>query len=245
MKYKIIILLLFLSSCAQNQNTFNLKPAFTSKGLALIYNEFHFDNKVINRKLDDSSFQIAHNKIKTGSLIKIINPYTNESIILKNSKKVKYPQFYKLLITKPVAEKINLNLELPFIEIIEVKKNKSFIAKKTKIYKEEKKIFSNAPIESVKINNISKISKQAKLIKEKNIYIVIAEFYSKKSALILKKRIINDLSNFNSKKLVIKSKNINKITLLSGPYRSINSMKNDYIHLNNFGFEELDISINE
>ena len=40
-------------------------------------------------------------------------------------------------------------------------------------------------------------------------------------------------------------KNKNKIRLLSGPYRSINLMKNDYIQLKNFGFEELDISINE
>ena len=46
-------------------------------------------------------------------------------------------------------------------------------------------------------------------------------------------------------KLFIKTQNVNKITLLSGPYTSINSMKNDYIDLKNFGFEELDISINE
>ena len=40
-------------------------------------------------------------------------------------------------------------------------------------------------------------------------------------------------------------KKSNKTSLLSGPYKSINSMKNDYIQLNNFGFEELDIVINE
>ncbi len=32
---------------------------------------------------------------------------------------------------------------------------------------------------------------------------------------------------------------------MSGPYNSINLMKNDYIQLKHFGFEELDISINE
>ncbi len=76
-------------------------------------------------------------------------------------------------------------------------------------------------------------------------YIVIAEFYSKESAFLLKKRITQELDNFDGKKLYIKSKKSNKITLLSGPYNSINLMKNDYIHLTNFGFEELDISINE
>ena len=45
--------------------------------------------------------------------------------------------------------------------------------------------------------------------------------------------------------MIIKIKKSNKITLLSGPYTSINLMKNDYIQLKNFGFEELDITINE
>ena len=76
-------------------------------------------------------------------------------------------------------------------------------------------------------------------------YIIVGEFYSKESAFFLKKRITNELTSFNSKKLYVKSKKSNKITLLSGPYNSINSMKNDYIQLKNFGFEELDISINE
>ena len=51
--------------------------------------------------------------------------------------------------------------------------------------------------------------------------------------------------DFKSKKLFIMSKKTNKITLLSGPYSSINSMKNDYIQLKKFGIEELDISLNE
>ena len=76
-------------------------------------------------------------------------------------------------------------------------------------------------------------------------YIVIAEFYQKESAQLLKKRIINELTNFDSKLLLIKIKKMNEIALLSGPYNSINLMKNDYIQLKNFGFEELDITIDE
>ena len=40
---------------------------------------------------------------------------------------------HKVLITEPVAKKLDLDLDLPLLEIIEIKKNKSFIAKKTKI----------------------------------------------------------------------------------------------------------------
>jgi len=245
MKYKLIILFFFLTSCAQNYNKLELNQPFNSKGFAYIYNDEDFINKLIKRKLDNNSFQIAHNKLRSGSLIKIINIKTNDSIILKNSKRFHYPEFYKILITKPVADKLNLQADSPIVEVIEVKKNKSFVAKKTKIFKEEEKIHSNAPVETVKIDNISKDNKSKnKTIKDK-FYIIIAEFYSKNSASLLKKRITQELTNFDSKKLYIKSKKSNKITLLSGPYSSINLMKNDYIQLKNFGFEELDISINE
>ena len=245
MKFRLIILLIFLTSCAQNYSRLDSSKTFTSKGFAYIYNEKDFLDKIIKKQLDNNSLQIAHNKLRPGSLIKIINIKTNDSIILKNSKRFEYPEFYKIIITESVADELNLKMDLPLVEVIEVKKNKSFVAKKTKIFKEEEKIHSNAPVETVTINNISK----KKQVKNKNrkdkLYIIIAEFYSKNSANLLKKRIIQELTNFNSKKLYIKSKESNKITLLSGPYKSINLMKNDYIQLKNFGFEELDISINE
>ena len=245
MKYKLIILFLLLTSCVQNYSKLELNRSFNSKGFAYIYNDEDFLNKAIKGKLDNNSLQIAHNKLRPGSLIKITNIKTNDSIILKNSKRFEYPEFYKILITKPVADELNLEKDLPLVEIIEVKKNKSFVAKKTKIFKEEEKIYNNAPVEVVTIDNISKKKKvKNKTIKNK-LYIIIAEFYSKDSAFLLKKRITQELTNFDGKKLYIKSKKSNKITLLSGPYNSINLMKNDYIQLKNFGFEELDISFNE
>ena len=74
---------------------------------------------------------------------------------------------------------------------------------------------------------------------------VIGEFYSKNSALMLKNRIIKELTDFDVKKLKLSTENANKTKLLSGPYSSINLMKNDYSNLKDFGFEELDIIINE
>ena len=241
MKFKLIIIFFFVISCAQNYT----KSPYTSKGFALIYNEEDFINKVIKNKLDNTSYEIAHNKLRAGTLIKLINPSTNKSMILKNTKKVEYPEFYKILITNPVAKNLELKADLPFLEIIELKRNKSFIAEKTQIYNEEKKIHSNAPVEKVKIDNISKNKKNINKSIKNNIYIIIAEFYSIESANLLKKRIDKELTNFDSKKIIIKSKKTNKISLLSGPYNSINLMKNDYIQLKKFGFEELDLSINE
>ena len=245
MKFRLIIFLIFILSCSPQLTTLNKKKPYSAKGFAYIYNDFDFNEKIIKGKMNNEIMQISHQNLKVGTLIKIINPKNKENIVLKNSKRIKYPEFYKILITKPVAEKLNLKKEAPLVEIIEVKKNKSFVAKKSKVFKEEEKAHSSAPVENVKIDTISKNKKKKDRINKDNFYIIIAQFYSKDSASLLKKRITQELTNFNSKKLYIKLKKSNKITLLSGPYSSINLMKNDYIQLKNFGFEELDISINE
>ena len=93
MNYKLIILFLFLTSCAQSYGKQELNKPFNSKGFAYIYNEEDFINKVIKKKLDLNSLQIAHSTLRVGSLIKIINIKTNDSIILKNSKRVNYPEY--------------------------------------------------------------------------------------------------------------------------------------------------------
>ena len=237
-------MLIFLFSCTQSVTKKNMKQPFTSKGFAYIFNLEDYNNNLIKKKLNENELQIAHNKTRIGSLIKITNPKTAQSVVLKNNKNFNYSDFYKIIITQPVADTLKLDKNKPYVEITEIKKNKSFIAKKTKIFNEEKKVHTKAPVEIVKIDNISLNKSQKKKISEE-FNIIIAEFYSKDSATFLKKRITSELPSFNSKKLYIKSSNLNKISLLSGPYKSINVMKNDYIQLEKFGFEELDIGLNE
>ena len=245
MKFKYFILFFFLFHCAQNIKTSSDKKSYYSKGFAYIYNDKDFSNKIISKKLNNDLLQISNNKLRSGVLIKIINTKTKDSIILKNKSNIKFPEFYKILITKAVAHKLKLENTMPYIELLEVKKNKSFVAGEAKIFNEEKKIHSNAPVEKVKIDNISKADIKNKEVKKSQIYINIAEFYSVESANFLKKRITTEIKNIDSKKLIIKVKKTNKISLLSGPYNSINLVKNDYTLLKNYGFEELDISLNE
>ena len=130
------------------------------------------------------------------------------------------------------------------MEVIEIKKNKSFIAKKAKIFNEEKTIPSNAPITSVEISNISK-NKYLNKNKKKEFYILIASFYSSETAEFLKNRINKEIKSFNIQKMKIVKKNNNKIDLISGQYNTINLMKNDYILLKDFGFEDLDFTTND
>ena len=73
----------------------------------------------------------------------------------------------------------------------------------------------------------------------------MASFYTKEAANILKQRIIAETPNYDVKKIKIKKKSSKEFEVLSGPYKSINLLKNDYISLKIFGFEELDIFIND
>ena len=245
MKYKYLFLIIFLFSCQSNYTKLSDKAPYTSKGFAYIYNDEDRLRKVIKGKLDNLKFQVSIQDLKTNTLVKLTNPYTEDYIVIKNLKKIKYPDFYRILITEEVAKKINLNKKLPLVEILELKKNKSFVAKKAKIFKEEKKIPSNAPVTSVKISNISKNKSTEKKINKDKLFIHIASFYSKETAIFLKKRIAIEIPTYDQKKLIISKKSDKKIDLISGPYSTINLVKNDYTLLKNFGFEELDISTYE
>ena len=246
MKFSTIILIFFLSSCTINSTKMVNRAPFNSTGFAYIYKDQDFKNKVINGRLDNTKIQISHKDLKLNAIIKITNIKTKESLVIKNYKKIRYPDFYKILITESLAKKINLDKDLPLVEIIELKKNKSFVAKKAKIFQEEKKISSNAPVTSVEISNISKNKKNANSSSKQNkIYILIGSFYSQDTAKFLKERIVKEFPDYNVNKLKIIKKSNKNINLISGPYNAVNLMKNDYIKLKKFGFEELDITINE
>ena len=232
-------------SCDTQLSTVNLKQPYTAKGFAYIYKDSDFKNKIIKGKMNNEILQISHQNLKTGTLIKITNPKNKESIVLKNVKRIRYPDFYKILITETVAKKLNLNSELPILEIMEIRKNKSFVAKKAKIFNEEKKIPSKAPVASVQISNISKDKVKDTKKKLDKIYIHIATFYSKNTANVLKERIVKELINFDGNKIKIRKINNKETQVISGPYTSVNLLKNDYIMIKSFGFEELDIFINE
>ena len=139
MKYSKIIILIFLVSCTSIEYNSKKTDAYTSKGFAYIYNEKDFENKTIKKRLNNNNLEIAHNKLRPGALIKIVNLKTNQEIIMKNTKRFEYPDFYKILITDQVAKKLKLDLDLPLVEVYEVKKNKSFVAKKQKFIKKRKK----------------------------------------------------------------------------------------------------------
>ncbi len=242
MKYKFLIILFIITSCTSNSVQKANIELYRSSGFALIYDENDYVNKIISRRLNSNEMEIGHNKIKKNSIIRLTNPENNKSLQLKNTKKIDYPGFFNIVITKKIADKLSLDTNMPFVEIEEKIKNQSFVAKKAVTFEEEQQVSNTAPVTEVNIKNIS-INKNIKSKKNKKFSIIIGEFYSKKSAQDLVKTLENNYVKKGS--LKVKKLSKNKFELLSGPYSSIITLKERYFELNKYGFEDLDIKQNE
>ena len=136
MKFKIIILFIFFYSCVP---LYNQNISYNSSGFALIFNQNDYLNKKISKKLNNDNFEVAHRILKPGTIVRITNPSNKSSMVIKIKKRADFPTLYNLLISQAVADKLDIRNNDPFVELISVKKNKSFVAQEAKIFKEEKK----------------------------------------------------------------------------------------------------------
>ena len=147
MNYKLlIVILLFLTSWISNtgvikQNTDALKniTKFSNSGFALIYDEKLFFEKIINKKMSDRDLIIFQKNLKKGTLVKIVNPNNNKSLIAQVGNNSEYPNFNNSVISIRIASELELNVNEPFIIIDEIAQYSTFVAKKAKIFEEEKK----------------------------------------------------------------------------------------------------------
>ena len=246
LKFILFLLLLFsLNSCASNNRsvmkTEETIQLYNSTGFVLIYNEDLYKQKIINKKLNNSKIEVIHSELKRNINIKIYNPDNLKSLNTKVTHRGKYPQFFDLVITQKIADELQLDINYPFVEHIELKKNKTFIAKEGNIYDEERQVAEKVPVKEVTVDNISSTTKtENKNIKKTIVFeIIISDFYYRESAEQLKIRLISEakIDNFSVKKI-----GINKYRLISGPFKNINTLKSAYISLNNLGFENLNIN---
>ena len=244
MKYRYLLILILLFSCKDIKvNNYN-KPVYSSKGFAYIYTKDDLEDKIIKKNINFEEIILAHNTVRRGALIKVTNPKNGKNVILKNSFKLNYPDFYKVLITKSLSIELGLNENIPYVEVEEIKKNKSFIAKKAETHDEEKQLKVKAPVEKIKISNIGKTINKTTENKPKFI-IILGNFYSFESAELLKKRIKAESEILREKKITIFKKNKHNFEVFLGPYKTIKKIKNDYIALKQINFDEVDVQIYE
>ncbi len=246
MKFKNIIILIsffLLFGCDQyasnNPSELDLKfeKKYRNSGFSLIYND-----DLNLKKLNNRSLQIFHKSLKNKSLVKITNPLNDKSLIAEvKSNKVKFSNFYNSVISNRIAETLEINFMEPYIEIVLISKNSTFVAKKAKTFEEEKEVAVKAPIDGIKISNLKgNLNNQNKKISnDKFSYsIKVADFYYKKTANLMVDRIKAETS-ITKIKLIELSKTNYRVLL--GPFNDINSLKDSFEKMNSLYFENLEI----
>ena len=240
---KFILLSLLLFGCSETINlkskkiNTNLEKKYKNSGFALIYNKDLSNIKNIEAR----SLTIYHKSLKKKSLVKITNPENGKYLIAEVvSNKVKFSNFYNSILSTRIAEELELNNAEPYIEIVLVSKNSTFIAKKAKMFDEERSVAQKAPVDGIQINdlNIKKVNKKVNEDKKFSYSIKVADFYYKKTAELMIERIKNETT--------IKQLNILRLSetnyrLLIGPFNDIKSLKDSFEKMYLLNFENLEI----
>ena len=144
------------------------------------------------------------------------------------------------IISSRIAEELELDIAEPFVELILISKNSTFVAKKTKTFDEEKLVAEKAPVDGIQINDLNNKKNKKKIIKNKKFSysIKIADFYYKESAEMMMNRIKSEIS-VDFIRVIKLSKT--KYRLLIGPFNDIKSLKTSFEKMNAFNFENLEI----
>ena len=243
MNYKNLLLILFFLTGCTVQSTQYSENIFSNRGFVLLYDESLIEKKLLRKPLDDRSLEIVHNTLSKGTKVRIINLLNNKSTNAIVKTKNKNLFFYNSIFSKRIFDELDISLKEPYVEISKIRENKTFIAKKSKTFDEEKKVANNAPVKSISINEIgTPKSKELDDRRSFNYSIKITEFYFLKNAQELKKRIENEtkLKNIN-----IISINDTKHQVLLGPYSNINTLQSAYNSINNLNFENIELIRND
>ncbi len=245
MNYKFFFLLLFsffLNNCDQstsnklNKINFDYENRYKNSGFALIY-----DEKLEIKELDQRSLNIYHKSLKKRSRVKITNPVNGNYLIAEVvSNKIKFSNFYNSILSTRIVEDLQLDINEPYVEIILISKDTTFVAKKAKTFDEERNVAEKAPIDGIQINDLN--TKKVKLKKFKKVAfsysIKVADFYYHDSAKMMIDRIKKETFIKDLKIIKISSK---KYRVLIGPFNDIKSLQESFDKMNLLNFENLEI----
>ena len=245
MSYKNIIfifLIFFIYGCepinVKNKKlNFEIENRYKNSGFALIYND-ELDGI---KEIEPRSLMIYHKNLKKKSMVKITNPINGLSLIAEvKSNKIKFSNFYNAVLSDRIAQTLELDEKEPYINIVLISKDSTFIAKKAKTFEEESVVAEKAPVDGIQINDLNE-NKSKKKIKKNKIFsysIKVADFYYKDSAKLMLEKIKKDSLIKNLKIIELSKTNYR---LLIGPFNDIKSLKNTFEKMNLFNFENLEI----
>jgi len=246
----IIISIIFLAGCKQinlkDEINLNSHVKYKNSGFTLIYSDDLKNKNEITRKIDNRAIIIFHKNLKKNSFVKITNPINMKTIIAKVvSNQVEFSDFYNSVITLRIAEELSLNLDEPYIDLVLISQNSTFIAKKAKTFNEEKNVAEKAPVDGIKIDNLGNSNKPKKIALKKKFFhysIKIADFYYYQSAKTMTERIFNETKIKNP---LIKKISNTKYRVLIGPFNDIKKLEKSFNEIKTLNFENLEILKND
>ena len=209
------IYLFFFAICFSCTSNYNV---YEKKGFAKIDN----NNKIISA-------------LPKGTMFKVTNIKNKESIVITTDDTNK--NLGSRIITLPdnIFQELKINKNFPLIHIQSLRKNKIFIAKKTKTYEQEKKVNKKVKTEKISISNLSKEKKD-----KDSIYLYFGPFYNKTYAnqvyKILKLKI-------NNKNLVLKDYKDKNYKISIGPLKNLSEFDKIHLKLSKIGLIGFDIKI--
>lgn len=245
MSYKNIIFIFFIFfiygcepiNVKNKKLNFEIENRYKNSGFALIYND-ELDGI---KEIEPRSLMIYHKNLKKKSMVKITNPINGLSLIAEvKSNKIKFSNFYNAVLSDRIAQTLELDENEPYINIVLISKDSTFIAKKAKTFEEESVVAEKAPVDGIQINDLNE-KKSKKKIKKNKIFsysIKVADFYYKDSAKLMSEKIKKDSLIKNLKIIELSKTNYR---LLIGPFNDIKSLKNTFEKMNLFNFENLEI----
>ena len=229
-----------LDGLEENHLNYSSKYLFSLVNLGKFNEAFNYSKKLEKRKLgnfeSDLIIGVYYLKNKNYDLaqkyfLKLKNRKSNS--ILNNF-------VSNVLLNWVSLKSLDLNVEEPYVKIKQIDQNSSFIAKKTKMFEEEKKVANKAPVDKITVNDLNQSSKKKTNTNSQkfNYFIKIADFYFIDSAKIMRNRIINEST---IKNVYIRELSKNKFRVILGPYLDLKSLQKEYNKLDKFNFENIEI----
>ena len=247
--FLLIFIFLFLNNCTsetliKNKPNVVMVSGYSNKGFALVYSDDIFKQDIVNKKIDHRSLIIFQKNLKINTKVKVTNILNNKSLVATVGKNSIYPTFNNAVLSKRISEELDLDINQPYIEILEIVKNSIFVAKKAKTYDQEKNVAVKAPVSKISINDLNFVKKSdKKILNIKFSYMIkIADFYFKDTALMMTNRIksANLIKNPKIKKISDK-----KYRVYLGPFSDINSLQKSYNDISILEFDNIEIIKND
>tara|TARA_B110000971_G_scaffold118334_1_gene121225 strand:+ start:1076 stop:1777 length:702 start_codon:yes stop_codon:yes gene_type:complete len=228
----------------KNKPNTSLPNTYSNKGFALVYSKNLYEKKILSRKINERSLKIFQRHLKTNTKVKITNLLNNKTLIGTVAGNSKYPLFNNSVLSIRIANELDLDINEPYVEILEIIDNSIFVAKRAKTFDAEKNVAVKVPVNNISINDLNIVKKKDKKLSNQvfSYTIKIADFYFNNTAIMMVNRITEQTS---IKYPIIKKISDKKYRVYLGPFDNISALQKSYNDISILEFDNIEIIKND